>query len=372
MNPDDSETSPLISTMFLGAQRLRIAMFAPGAALPSPPSHSVTRVLETLARGLVERGHRVSVFAPASSRVVGELVPIGHKPILLEEDPDCRLLRAAQQEALSELRARAAEFDIAHAHSLDIPGVLYSADLLEDLELANVTTLHSCIEVPDYTFFSDCRNNIVTCSENQRHACPTMRVVATVHHGLDPSPFPVIETPDDYLCYLGRIDRAKQPHLAIQLAIQRNMRIRLAGPVGDTSRDSYFVREVQPLLSHPLVEFLGEIAMENKTHLLAQARCNLHPTGFREPFGLTVIEAAFCGTPTLAIRRGALPEIITDGINGVLVEDFTEGCHRLEDCFELDRKLIAKVARTRFHYLAMTDKYVQVYHRVISSPARRT
>ena len=133
----------------------------------------------------------------------------------------------------------------------------------------------------------------------------------------------------------------------------------------------YFEQESQPFFDHPLVEYLGELDMEEKTQLLAHARCNLHPTAFREPFGLTVLEAAYCGTPTLATARGSMAELIEVGRTGLLVENFIEGVHQIEECFEMDRSYIAQRARHLFNYRSMSKGYVRAYERVRDIFAKR-
>jgi glycosyltransferase involved in cell wall biosynthesis len=344
---------------------LRIAMFAPSATLPAPPSHSVDRIIETLVKGLVELGHEVLVFAPKSSRTMGQLVPVGVAPILLREDPQCRRIRQAHRKALTEVLKRQSDIDVVHAHGLDISGILYSTHLLEDFSIPNLTTLHSAIDVTDYNYFSRCRNRIVACSKSQVDACPSMNVVDVIHHGLDPTGFPIVPGARDYLCFVGRMDAAKQPHVAIQLAIQCQMKIKLAGGVSNDRAQQYFSANVEPLLGHPAVEYLGEVGLEEKIDLISHARCNLHPTGFREPFGLSVIEAGFCGTPTLAIKRGALGEIIKHGETGILVEDFAEGCYRVHECINLDRRCVAEYTREMFNHIRMASGYVKAYEALL-------
>jgi glycosyltransferase involved in cell wall biosynthesis len=111
---------------------------------------------------------------------------------------------------------------------------------------------------------------------------------------------------------------------------------------------------------------LGELGFDQKVDLISKAKCNLHPTNFREPFGLTVIEAAYCGTPTLAISRGSMPELIEEGRTGVMVEDYIEGRYRIEECYSMDRRYIASRARQLFNYRTMTAQYIEAYEKVIS------
>ena len=184
-----------------------------------------------------------------------------------------------------------------------------------------------------------------------------------MYNGEDPALFPVVTAADDYVCFLGRFDREKNPHLAIQLATNLGIPIKVAGKI-DFQAEGYFDEYIRPCLDHPLVEYLGELEFDEKVDVLAHARCNLHPTGFREPFGLTVLEAAYCGTPTLAIARGSMPELIDVGRLGVLVEDFVEGVHQIQECFDMNRNDIAQRARHLFNYATMTRQYVDAYRRV--------
>ena len=171
--------------------------------------------------------------------------------------------------------------------------------------MPNLTTLHGAIEFDQLSYYRErSQLDYVSISRNQQQACPDLQYVGVVYNGEDPRPFPVVTEPEDYLCFLGRFDREKNPHLAIQLAISLGIPIKLGGKIDFQGAD-YFEQQVKPYLGHPLVEYLGELGLEEKAHLLAHARRNLHPTAFREPFGLTVLEAAFCGTPTLATARGS-------------------------------------------------------------------
>ncbi len=152
--------------------------------------------------------------------------------------------------------------------------------------------------------------------------------------------------------------------MAIQLALSLGVKIKLAGKI-DHKGEHYFEDEISKYLKHPLVEYLGELEFNEKVELISNAKVNLHPTSFREPFGLTVIEAAYCGTPTLAVSRGAMPELIEQGRSGLLVEDFVEGYHHLKECYAMDRTYVASRARQLFNYKTMTQQYIEAYQHVL-------
>lgn len=246
--------------------------------------------------------------------------------------------------------------DIIHSHGLD---------LIDFKDYANVTTLHGPITIQKLRYYLERHElNYISISDNQQGACPSLKYVGTVYNGEDPSLFPINTEPEEYLCFLGRFDREKNPHLAIQLALSINMPIKLGGKI-DFVGAEYFEDQIRPFLSHPLVEYLGELDLRQKIELLSKAKCNLHPTGFREPFGLSVLEAAYCGTPTLAINKGSMPELIENGRTGMLVEDFVEGYHLIQTCFEMDRSYISSRARSLFNYSKMSEQYATIYRQVI-------
>lgn len=340
----------------------------PGLILPPPPSHSVARVIETQILGLQALGHRVLLLGPADAEIACELVPICQRPVQLEEDPTLERSRRIQQRTLALMDELKDEVDIFNGHSLDIPGMLFSTNLLSASRARHVTTFHSCVEVGNLRDFRNCENPVISLSYNQRKACPKLNYVGNVYNGLDPTPFPVVRKPQGYLCFLGRISANKQPHLAIQLARCLGLPLKLAGPVHPEFDQAYFDTFCKPFIDGSSVEYLGELGFADKVDLLANALCNLHPTGFRDPCPLVPMEAGYCGTPTLAIRRGALGEIIEDGVTGRLVEDFAEGVFALEDCIALDREVLAARVRARFNRENMARGYVEVYRGMLENP----
>jgi glycosyltransferase involved in cell wall biosynthesis len=341
---------------------MRVAIVAgPHYPVPPPRYGGTERVIGFLVRGLIEEGHEPVLLGPGDSQVDCELVPICDEaigfPTRKRDRPAHDELRAEIERRTSEeLRRLLPRVDLVHSHGFD---------LIDFQDFPNLTTLHGAIGFNQLGYYLERKNlYYVSISRNQQGACPDLQYVGVVYNGEDPEPFPIVEEPDDHVCFLGRLDHEKNPHLAIELAINLGIPIKLAGKV-DFQGERYFEEQVRPHLEHPLVEFLGELDFAEKLELFAHARCNLHPTGFREPFGLTVLEAAFCGTPTLAIARGSMPELIELGRTGMLVEDFVEGYHQIEQCFDMDRAYIAHRARHLFNYRTMTRQYMRAYKRVV-------
>jgi glycosyltransferase involved in cell wall biosynthesis len=350
---------------------MRIAIVAdPFVPIPPKQYGGIEQVIYHLIKGLKEAGHQPILLGPGDSVVDCEVIPICERALLFPTSKEPKALaehakqvKTARKTTEKKLRELLPDIDIIHSHSFD---------LNKFADFPNLTTIHNKIYLSDPYYLMNLdyylqRKNLffASVSKNQQAVCPELNFVATVYNGEDPHQFPIVTEPEDYLCFLGRFDRDKAPHMAIQLAINLGEKIKLAGKL-DHDSQGYFDEEIKPYLDHPLVEYLGEVGFKAKVELLSKAKCNLHPTNFREPFGLTVIEAAYSGTPTLAIARGSMPELIEADRTGVLVEDFIEGRYRIQECYELDRRYIASRARQLFNYRGMTEHYLEAYEKVIA------
>jgi glycosyltransferase involved in cell wall biosynthesis len=343
---------------------MRIAIVA-GPNIPVPPVQygGTEQVIYHLINGLLESGHEPILLGPPESKVDCRVVPIVESALyypptsaVLSEHK--KLERASFVNTAKELNKLLPEIDIIHSHGFD---------MLPFKHFPNVTTIHHMIEFFHVDYFEKRKQlNYISISKSQQETFPELNYVSTVYNGEDPSEFPLIIEPEDYVCFLGRFDRDKNPHLAIELAISIGIKIKIAGKI-DYKGEDYFKDEIQKYIDHPLVEYLGELGFKDKVKLLSGAKCNLHPTNFREPFGLTVLEAAYCGTPTLATARGSMPELIEPDRTGMLVEDFIEGRHVIDKCFKMDRKYIASRSRQLFNFRTMARDYVAAYETVINA-----
>lgn len=342
---------------------MNIAILAsPNAPIPPQKYGGTERVIYYLIKGLVEAGHNVTLLGPGDSDVPCELIPIAPQAFIYSKDKAEDLMLQskrieAQKLGLEKLREILPRIDIIHSHE---------ANLCDFIEFPNLTTLHGAFILGSSYEVYEQRKELVyaSISHNQQNAMPDLMYIGNIYNGFDPEEFPFNPSPQDYVCFIGRFHPEKSPHLALQLAIKLGLKIKIAGKI-DFAGIDYFEKECAPLMENPLVEFLGEIGMKEKIELLSNAYCNLHPTGFREPFGLTVLEAAYCGTPTIAIRRGALSETIEDGITGFLVEDIVEALSKVEATKRLDRNYISQRARAFFNYKNMTNTYLLAYENII-------
>jgi len=341
---------------------MKVAIIS-GPYLPIPPIRygGTEQVIFNLIKGLKELGHEPILFGTGDSEVDCEVVEIAPKSLTFPKTvSEWRGIEIEGNKIMKNakklLRSMLGGIDIIHSHGVD---------LTDFQDFPNITTLHGRIDFEEFDYFQKRKNlYYASISKNQQKTFKGLKYAGVAYNGLDYMLFPVVLEPEDYLCFLGRFDGEKNPHLAIKLAIKLGMKIKLGGKI-DFQGSEYFDKEVKPFLNHPLVEFLGELNFQEKVELISNAKCNLHPISFREPFGLSVLESAYCGTPTLAIARGSMSELIEEGRTGILVEDFVEGFHKIEACFEMDRMYIAQRSRFLFNHQSMTKQYLRAYENVI-------
>jgi glycosyltransferase involved in cell wall biosynthesis len=180
-----------------------------------------------------------------------------------------------------------------------------------------------------------------------------------IPHGVDSSQFTFKLQPQDYVCYLGRFTWGKDPCAAIAAAQALGLRLLLAGP-----EDEYYREHVEPLVDGKRVEYIGWVGGADRDQLLGNARALLYPIREPEPFGLVLVEAMLCGTPVAAMRLGAVPEVVDEGITGysaLSTEEYTEA---VQNALVLDRRGVRDRAAERFSAERMARQYAEVYRQV--------
>jgi glycosyltransferase involved in cell wall biosynthesis len=168
--------------------------------------------------------------------------------------------------------------------------------------------------------------------------------------------------PRDYLLFFGRIHPDKGTEEAILVARRAGVPLVIAGIVQDRR---YFERAVEPHIDGDEVRFIGAVGPEGKSELLGGARALLHLVSFDEPFGFSVVEAMACGTPVIASRRGSMPEIIAEGVNGRLVDSTAEAVESVAGIGDLDAECVRASVERRFDKDRMVDEYIAVYRRIL-------
>jgi glycosyltransferase involved in cell wall biosynthesis len=338
---------------------LRIAVLASIAHSVPPRSYGPwEQVASTLAEGLVARGHDVTLFATADSTTSGRLhaeAPAGYEE---DSDVDAKVHEALHIAAVFE---RADEYDVI-SNQFDFLPLVFSRLVRTPV----VTTIHGFSSeriVPVYRAYDDIAH-YVSISDSDRH--PSLTYAATIHHGIELDRFTAGPGDGGYLLFLGRIHPDKGTAAAIDVARRCGWPLVIAGVVQD---QDYFDLEVAPRIDGSAVTFVGPVGPVDRDRLLGGAAALLHLIEFDEPFGLSVVESLAAGTPVIAIGRGSMPELLTDGVTGFLVDGVDAAVAAVARIGEIDRGACRLDAETRFTSDRMVADYERLFARVVETGA---
>ncbi len=328
----------------------------PFAAVVSDSVGGAEQVLATVEAGLVRRGFQSVVVAHRGSSVAGTLVGVDVPEGLLTDEVRAEVERrtqAAIDHALATWR-----IDLIHVHGIDFHRYRFPPGM------PVLATLHLPPDWYPPGIWQMPPNVHLQCvSESQRGACPVdLRArLCVVPNGV-PSPAEEHSArPHGFALMLARICREKNLHVGLDAARAAGVRVMLAGkvyPYPDHVR--YFEEEIVPRLGRG-ARFVGAVGGASKRRLLARARCLLVPSVAQETSSLVAMEALAAGTPVVALRSGALPEIVDDGRTGFLVRDGAEMATAIGRCGLLERESCRAEARTRFSAEAMVSRYTELY-----------
>lgn len=335
---------------------MKIAVLSP-VAWRTPPRHygPWEQVASNISEGLVAKGFDVTLFATKDSITKGTLesiIPAGY-----EEDKNVDP-KVAECMHIAHLMEEADKFDIIH-NNFDFLPLTYSCLIKTPM----VTTIHGFSSPKIISVYKkyNRRNYYVSISNSDRS--PELTYIATVYNGVDKNIFTLNQNPQSYLLYFGRIHPDKGTWEAIQIAQKAKKRLVISGIIQDKR---YYEEKVVPFLDEENIIYVGSSGPQKRNELLGNACALLHPINFQEPFGLSVVEAMFCGTPVIAFKKGAMQELILDNRTGFLVDNIGEAVERIRDISEIKRQFCREWAESRFTIEKMTDSYIDVYTKIIS------
>ena len=340
---------------------MKIAILSP-IAWRTPPIHygPWEQVASNIAEGLVAKGFDVTLFATQDSITKGMLegiIPQGY-----EEDKE-QEPKVSECLHISNVMEKAKTFDIIH-NNFDFLPLTYSKLITTPM----VTTIHGFSSPKIIPVFKKYNDNSYYVSISNADRSPELNYIATVYNGIDSQYFTFKEKPADYLLYFGRIHHDKGTYEAIQIARKAKMRLIISGIIQDRQ---YFDEKVAPSLNGDDIVYIGSSGPEKRDELLGKAFALLHPVNFNEPFGLSVAEAMFCGTPVIAFNKGAMSELIVDGKTGFLVNSVDEACEKIKAIPGISRNFCRQWAENNFSKEKMTEAYIAVYENILAGSGRR-
>lgn len=338
---------------------MKIAQIAPLFETVPPRRYGGTeRVVHWLTEELVALGHDVTLFAAGDSRTSAKLVPARDRAARFV--PNFEVNGAPYMRLLEMVRRAAAEFDVLHFHIDFWPLPLFSRQSTPFL-----TTLHGRMDqdwVPGiYGMFPGA--HLVSISDAQRSPAPGLGWLATVLHGMPRDLLRPLPQRPGYLAFLGRMSPEKGIADALDIARAAGLPLRIAAKIGEEDR-AWYEAEIAPRLAEPGVEYIGEIEDGQKSEFLSGAIAVLLPIAWPEPFGLVMIEAMACGCPTIAYRRGSVPEVLEEGVTGCIVENALEAAAAIPRAAAMDRAAIRAEFERRWTARRMAGEYVSLYQRL--------
>lgn len=337
---------------------MRIAQIAPLWISTPPKTYGGTEfVASLLTEELVRRGHEVTLFATGDSKTKAKLVPIWPKGLWSAK---LSAPHAAFSLLFHEVIARQDEFDIIHDHC-----EFYTAPFSEFLKPPIISTVHHPMYEEVIMLFKKYPNiNYVAVSKNQRKTAPGVNFAATIYNGIPIKRYDFQEKPEDYLLWISKITPEKGIAEAIEVAKKTGEKLLIAGVIPKEEQD-YFDYRISPEIDGKQIQFVGAANFEKKVELFRNAKVLLYPIKRAEPFGLVVVESMACGTPVIAYKEGAMPELIKDGKTGFLVETQEEMIAALSGINQIDRLSCRRYVARKFSHQKMVNKYEALYNKIV-------
>jgi len=343
---------------------LRIAITV-DPEIPVPPLlyGGIERIVDMLVRGLVQRGHDVTLFANPESQVSCRLLPYPRLQSQSKIDTLANMWHVSQA-------IQRGHFDLVHSFARlayltpllprRIPKIMsYQRGVSpRSVRLGNLLSRGTLS-------FTGCSAHLIRRWQSNGH-------FHVVYNGvpLETYQWTARVEPDAPLVYLGRVEEIKGVHLAIEVARKSGCRLIIAGNFpGAEHHRRYFAEQIQPHVDGKTVEYVGAVDDAAKNQLLGRSAALLMPLLWEEPFGIVMAEALACGTPVIGLRRGSLPEIVQQGVNGFVcdsVDQMVSAVHRLA---EIDRRECRRIAEDKFSDRVIVDCYEGLYRELVQ-PAR--
>ena len=329
--------------------------------IPVPPQHygGIERVIADLAESLHARGHNVSLWAGPGSHAPGEVRTFG---------------RVGEWSRWSNLR-----------NTLLVTGRLYAKpgafDLIHNFgRLAYLTGVlgWSIPKVQTYMrkVNPDNMRKVRSLGAKRLRFTAVSRAIRdtglpgggdwhVIYNGARPDRYAArvdVDAARAPLVFLGRLERCKGAHAAIDVATRLGRQLIIAGNISTLPDErAYFEHEIQPRIDGRLVQYIGAVDDGQKNALLGSAAAMLLPIEWEEPFPVVLPESMLCGTPVIAFRRGGVPEGIDEGRTGFVCDTVDEMAAAVRRLPEIDRAACRAEAERRFSAEVIADDYERLY-----------
>jgi glycosyltransferase involved in cell wall biosynthesis len=341
---------------------VRIGLVAPPWIPVPPPAYGgIERVVAVQAAGLAAAGHDVTLCAAPGSAVEGVRViePLDDLPVQIGMATD------EWRHVLGALDALAG-VDVVIDHSGPLGALLSAQGPVPSMHVVHGSLEGELLGIYEGLADRAPRLRLAAISRSQRLAAPHLPFAGVCHNAIDVDAVPFGAVPEPYLAFLGRMAPEKGVAEAIVLARDAGRPLLIAAKCREPAERAYFEREVAPHLGKNVV-FLGELGREATYEFLSRASALLFPISWREPFGMVLVEAMACGTPVLATDRGAVREIVRDGVTGFVRNTAAELGPLIDRLHEIDRAACRRHVAAHFSSAALVRDYAPILEAMISS-----
>jgi glycosyltransferase involved in cell wall biosynthesis len=341
-----------------------------------PPLHygGTERIVSYLTETLVEKGHDVTLFACGTSETSAKLTAVYPRPLFKDNIPWTNIMYPLLH--ITEVFDQADDFDIIHIH-LNKASDYLALPLAMRHHHKVIFTLHfpyptSQNRTDRHLVLQKYRTlNFTSISDAQREGGENLNWLATIHNGIDLEPYAFSAAPQDYFFWIGKFNPDKGVAEAILAAEAAGVKLILAGSIDHLEAEDlrYYQEKIEPRIDNENIVYVGELNDQQKSEYFGGAIAFLNPIKWNEPFGLTMIESMACGTPVIAFRNGAAPEIISENKTGFLVNTVEEMTEKISQVSSLKRADCRTHVEQLFSAERMSNQYEAVYEQVVENKA---
>ncbi len=342
----------------------------PGIEVPPRLYGGVERVADGVVRGLRKRGHQVCLVAEAGSQCPVEAFHPWPRPgsairsgttMLADTWTLWRAVRAFKPDVIHSFSRLA--YLVPHLRG-SIPVIMtYGRE-------PTLRTVGAAVKLaaPEVLHFTGCSDYI---AGRGRRAGGDWVGIPNFFES-DALAFHPTVAPDAPLSFLSRVESIKGAHWAIEIARRTGSRLIIAGNHSEVGEEGeYWRTQIEPWIGRDGIEYVGPVDDVQKDRVLGQSRAMVVPIQWNEPFGIVFAEALACGTPVISCPRGALPEIIRQGIEGFLINSVEEGCEAVARIGSIDRAACRRRAEQEFTPDVVVARYLDLYERARAALAGR-
>jgi glycosyltransferase involved in cell wall biosynthesis len=329
----------------------------PGIPVPPQLYGGHERLVYLFANEYQKLGHQVTLLAGPDSHCSGKTVTFGTNDL----NRSRRLRFSELRFVWKYLRKNAAKFDLIH----NFGRLAYLLPVL-NRPVKKIMTYGRPVTTTGIKIINAMPNKHLIFTACSDYCVSTGNIAGkwvTVYNSIDFSKYQVNQgvSDDAPLMFLGRLDAVKGVHTAIRVARETNNRLVIAGNVSQTDTDqAYFKNEIEPQLDNEQIIYVGPLDDEQKNHYLGKAKALLFPIEWDEPFGLVMIEAMACGTPVIAFKRGAVPEVVNEGLSGFIVNNTAEMTNSVAKILQINRAECRRVAGQKFDVKIIARQYLNL------------